>query len=72
MRWRGADTLTAHSSQIVNKLASLPSVIGHSFGGVISQKLLANRHVAAAIAIAPRTDPRGSRAETRERLTQPM
>ena len=50
---KGGDELTAHYSRIIDQLPSAPIVIGHSFGGLIAQKLLANGKAAAAIAIDP-------------------
>ncbi len=49
----GAEELTAHYANIISELPSAPIVIGHSFGGVVAQKLLAQGKAAAAIAIDP-------------------
>jgi non-heme chloroperoxidase len=49
----GAADITAHYSALIKKLPTAPIVVGHSFGGVIAQKLLAQGHAAAAIAIDP-------------------
>jgi non-heme chloroperoxidase len=53
MNNQGAEEITAHYSKIISQLPSAPIVIGHSFGGVIAQKLLASGQAAAAIAIDP-------------------
>jgi non-heme chloroperoxidase len=50
---KGGDALTAHYTEIINQLPVAPIVIGHSFGGLIAQRLLANGTAAAAIAIDP-------------------
>jgi pimeloyl-ACP methyl ester carboxylesterase len=50
---RGIEDLTAHFRQIAAKLPSPPILIGHSFGGLIAQKLLGEGVGRAAIAINP-------------------
>lgn len=50
---RGIEDLTAHYRQIAAKLPSEPILIGHSFGGLIAQKLLGEGIGRAAIAINP-------------------
>ncbi|MDT5066140.1 MAG: hypothetical protein QOK02_2295 [Mycobacterium sp.] len=49
----GIDDLTAHFAKVVEQFDTPPVVIGHSFGGLIAQKLLGQNKVAAAIAIDP-------------------
>src|SRR4249919_286988 len=46
------DIVNAHVEHI-ETLAAKPVVIGHSFGGLIAQRLLAEGHAAAAVAIDP-------------------
>jgi non-heme chloroperoxidase len=50
---RGIDDIAASYLDIINRLPARPIVIGHSFGGLIAQKLLAGGSVAAAVAIDP-------------------
>jgi non-heme chloroperoxidase len=50
---RGIDDITASYLSVINNLKATPIVIGHSFGGLIAQKLLAGGHASAAIAIDP-------------------
>jgi alpha-beta hydrolase superfamily lysophospholipase len=49
----GINALTERFADIVAKFASPPVVVGHSFGGLIAQKLLGQNVVAAAVAIDP-------------------
>lgn len=49
----GIDALTRHFATIIDELDASPVVIGHSFGGLIAQKLLGQNRAAAAIAIDP-------------------
>ncbi|GAA3437894.1 alpha/beta hydrolase [Kutzneria kofuensis] len=49
----GIDDITASYLKVINGLAAKPIIIGHSFGGLIAQKLLAGGHACAAIAIDP-------------------
>ncbi len=49
----GIDALTEHFAGIVKQFDAPPVVIGHSFGGLIAQKLLGQNLVAAAVAIDP-------------------
>jgi non-heme chloroperoxidase len=49
----GAAEITAHYAALISELPAAPIVVGHSFGGVIAQKLLAQGDAAAAIAIDP-------------------
>jgi pimeloyl-ACP methyl ester carboxylesterase len=49
----GIDAVTEHMANIIDKLASPPVLIGHSFGGLIAEKLLGEGYGAAAVAIDP-------------------
>lgn len=49
----GLDEITRHYRTIVEALPAPPIVIGHSFGGLIAQKLLADGVVSGAVAVAP-------------------
>ncbi|WP_213957813.1 alpha/beta fold hydrolase [Variovorax sp. dw_954] len=50
---RGIDDLVAHFGQIVDALPAPPILVGHSFGGLIAEKLLGQGVGRAAIAIDP-------------------
>jgi pimeloyl-ACP methyl ester carboxylesterase len=50
---RGIDEVTDHFASIIAALDDKPIAIGHSFGGLIAQKLLGEDLVAAAVAIDP-------------------
>ncbi|MEV5150233.1 alpha/beta hydrolase [Streptomyces sp. NPDC052727] len=47
----GIDDVVAHYAQIIEKLPQPPILIGHSFGGMIAEKLLGQNRAAAGIAI---------------------
>lgn len=47
----GVDDVTEHYATIISKLAAPPIVIGHSFGGLIVEKLLGDENLAAGVAI---------------------
>jgi pimeloyl-ACP methyl ester carboxylesterase len=49
----GIDELTNHYAEVLERFDTPPVVIGHSFGGLIAQKLLGQNKAAAAIAIDP-------------------
>ena len=49
----GIDDLTAAYTKAIATLPAKPIVIGHSLGGLISQKLLAQGSAAAAVAVNP-------------------
>lgn len=49
----GIEELTDHFAKVLDQFDTPPVVIGHSFGGLIAQKLLAQNKAAAAIAIDP-------------------
>jgi non-heme chloroperoxidase len=50
---KGIDDITSGYLDVIDLLAARPVVIGHSFGGLIAQKLLAQGAAVAAIAIDP-------------------
>jgi pimeloyl-ACP methyl ester carboxylesterase len=47
----GIDDVTSHYASIIDTLPARPIVIGHSFGGMIAEKLLGMDYAAAAIGI---------------------
>jgi pimeloyl-ACP methyl ester carboxylesterase len=47
----GIEDVTAHYRQIIDQLPQRPIVIGHSFGGMIAEKLLGEDYAAAAVGI---------------------
>jgi pimeloyl-ACP methyl ester carboxylesterase len=50
---KGIDDITQGYLDVISRLPVKPVVIGHSFGGLVAQKLLAGGAAAAAIAIDP-------------------
>jgi len=50
---KGIDDITSAYLDVISTLPARPVVIGHSFGGLVAQKLLAGGMAAAAIAINP-------------------
>jgi non-heme chloroperoxidase len=50
---KGLDDITDTYAEVVHRLPAKPVVIGHSFGGLVAQKLLSADLAAAAIAIDP-------------------
>jgi non-heme chloroperoxidase len=50
---KGIDDVVDHYAQIIRALGAPPVVIGHSFGGLIAQRLLGQDLAAAAVAIDP-------------------
>ena len=50
---KGIDEVVEHYAQIIKGLDARPVVIGHSFGGLIAQRLLGQDLAAAAVAIDP-------------------
>ena len=50
---KGIDDITRHYATIIDGLATQPIVIGHSFGGLIAQRLLGEARAVAAVAIDP-------------------
>lgn len=48
---RGIEEVTDHYARIVEEMSSPPVLVGHSFGGMIAQKLLGRGYGAAAVAI---------------------
>lgn len=49
----GVADVVQHYANLIAGLPELPVVIGHSFGGLIAQRLLDDGHAAAAVAIDP-------------------
>jgi alpha-beta hydrolase superfamily lysophospholipase len=49
----GINDVTGHYADIIDGLAQQPVIIGHSFGGLIAEKLLGQDVGAAAVAIDP-------------------
>jgi non-heme chloroperoxidase len=49
----GIDDVVAHYTQAIGELDTKPIVIGHSFGGLIAQRLLGQDLAAAAVGIDP-------------------
>jgi non-heme chloroperoxidase len=49
----GIDDVVEHYARIIGALAAKPVVIGHSFGGLVVQRLLGQDLAAAAVAIDP-------------------
>ncbi|MGY4648730.1 alpha/beta hydrolase [Mycobacterium sp. URHB0021] len=49
----GIDDLTEHFAKVLEQFDTPPVVIGHSFGGLIAQKLLGQNKAGAVIAIDP-------------------
>ena len=50
---KGIDDVVDHYARIIDELEAPPVVIGHSFGGLIVQRLLGEDLAAAAVAIDP-------------------
>jgi pimeloyl-ACP methyl ester carboxylesterase len=49
----GINEITDHYARIINSLDAKPIVVGHSFGGLIAQRLLGQSLAAAAVAVDP-------------------
>lgn len=49
----GLDAITEHYARLIEQLPTIPVVIGHSFGGVVAQKLLARGLASRAVAVDP-------------------
>jgi pimeloyl-ACP methyl ester carboxylesterase len=47
----GIDEVTAHYAKIIDQLPASPVLVGHSFGGMIAEKLLGEDYGAGAVAI---------------------
>jgi pimeloyl-ACP methyl ester carboxylesterase len=47
----GIDDVTGHYAQIIDQLPARPVLVGHSFGGMIAEKLLGEDYGAGAVAI---------------------
>jgi non-heme chloroperoxidase len=50
---KGIDEVVTHYAQVIAGLDARPVVVGHSFGGLIAQRLLGQDLAAAAVAIDP-------------------
>src|SRR6202035_3038369 len=50
---KGIDEIVEHYAQVIAGLGARPVVVGHSFGGLIAQRLLGQDLAAAAVAIDP-------------------
>lgn len=49
----GIEAICRHYAALIEQMPTKPIVIGHSFGGLIAQELLANGYATAAVAIDP-------------------
>lgn len=49
----GITAICRHYADLIDALPARPIVVGHSFGGLIAQELLANGYASAAVAIDP-------------------
>ncbi|WP_210414698.1 alpha/beta hydrolase [Microlunatus elymi] len=49
----GIEAICHHYADLIDAMATRPIVVGHSFGGLIAQELLANGYAAAAVGIDP-------------------
>ena len=49
----GIEAICRHYAELIDAMPVKPIVIGHSFGGLIAQELLANGYATAAVAIDP-------------------
>ncbi|KAA9104992.1 alpha/beta fold hydrolase [Microbacterium rhizomatis] len=49
----GIEAICRHYAELIDAMPIKPIVIGHSFGGLIAQELLANGYATAAVAIDP-------------------
>jgi pimeloyl-ACP methyl ester carboxylesterase len=49
----GIEQICRHHADLIETLGTKPIVVGHSFGGLIAQELLANGFASAAVAIDP-------------------
>jgi pimeloyl-ACP methyl ester carboxylesterase len=49
----GIAEIVEHYAQLIGSPATKPIIVGHSFGGLVAQELLANGVAAAAVAIDP-------------------
>jgi pimeloyl-ACP methyl ester carboxylesterase len=49
----GIGEITTHMAEIINGIGDDPVIVGHSFGGLIAEKLLGEGHGTAAVAIDP-------------------
>jgi pimeloyl-ACP methyl ester carboxylesterase len=49
----GIEEICRHYAEIIEGMAAVPIIVGHSFGGLIAQELLAHGYGRAAVAIDP-------------------
>ena len=49
----GIDDITSHMVQVIEGLDVVPVIVGHSFGGLIAEKLLGEGFGSVAVAIDP-------------------
>jgi pimeloyl-ACP methyl ester carboxylesterase len=49
----GIDEIKSHIAEIISGLGDAPVIVGHSFGGLIAEKLLGEGYGTAAVAIDP-------------------
>jgi pimeloyl-ACP methyl ester carboxylesterase len=49
----GIDEATEHFAAVIDQLAAPPVLVGHSFGGLLAEKLLGEGRAAAAVAVDP-------------------
>ena len=49
----GIEAICRHYADLIDAMPVKPIVVGHSFGGLIAQELLANGYATAAVAIDP-------------------
>ena len=49
----GIDDITSHMVQVIEGLDAAPVIVGHSFGGLIAEKLLGEGYGSVAVAIDP-------------------
>ncbi len=50
---RGIGAITDHYADVIGSLARRPVVVGHSFGGLVAQKLAGRGLVRACVAVDP-------------------
>lgn len=50
---KGIDDIVHHYEEVIEGLSAKPVVVGHSFGGLIAQRLLGDGRAAGAVAIDP-------------------
>lgn len=50
---KGVEQVTRHLAEVIRRLDDLPAIVGHSFGGLIAQRLAGEGLSAATVAIDP-------------------